>query len=235
MLSPSTGLEIVTHSSMNNNIYLIGTTETAISFPVLINPINHTIIYLAKYMQGGSRYRILGTTKDDALIGFWNGNSGTAYENGWITNDDIDRGNQWLISSQQPGLYRGNMVDYTISTSPGLLHSTNILAINAGWSVSFQPNAPELSDFSFAELIVFNEILDIENIHCIEYHLQSKYTLPTPSPTSFPTTNEPTSPTQSPTPHTIITARFKLIQLPKNFTMAEAYCQQHYGTHSATF
>ena len=125
-------------------------------------------------------------SQENGLIGFWSGSSGVGYENGWITDDQIDRFvNEWLISSQQPSLYRGNFNNYTISTSPGLSESTNILGINTGWS-------SEYSDYGFAELLVFNQLLNIQSIQCIEQYLDDKYGL-NYIPTQSPITSKPTS------------------------------------------
>ena len=47
----STGLNIIVNDSSvdDNNTYIIGTPQTSISFPVILHPAQHTIIYLAKY------------------------------------------------------------------------------------------------------------------------------------------------------------------------------------------
>ena len=186
MIIDSTGLNIMINDSiaLDDNTYIIGTSQTSISFPVILHPTQHTIIYVARYFEGGSRQRILQMSGENGLIGFWGGSAGVGYENGWIT-DVIDRfGNQWVISSQQPSLYRGNFMNYTVSSSPGLSTSTtNILGINTGWS-------SEYSDYGFAELLVFNQLLDIQSIECIEQYLDDKYGLnyaPTGNPSFEPT------------------------------------------------
>ena len=64
-------------------------------------------------------------------------------------------------------------------------YSTNInkLMINDGAFPS------EKSDFCIAELIVFNDILNLTEIECVEQYFNEKYLLPTISPSTIPTNN----------------------------------------------
>ena len=173
----STGLTQISASSsdINGQPYFWAQTTTKIEFPVTIHQTEHTIIYLAKYRPGADKLRILQMTQENAFIGFWGGKNGVAYENGWITdqNNKFEQNgqpNNWMISSFQPSLYRGNFIDFTIASSPGLTLSTNTLGINTGWNT-------EYSGFFFAELIVFNQLLDVDSIKCIELYINSKYGL----------------------------------------------------------
>ena len=116
------------------------------------------------------------------LSGFWSGNSGVAYFNYWITACCEDRfGTDWVLSTQQQQLYRGNAMDLTASTQLSGSTYWNKLTINHR----------DVSDFALSELIVFNEILDAQEIECIENYFNDRYLL------SF--TNNPTLPSMSPT------------------------------------
>ena len=190
----------ITYGDLNGEQTILGTTSTQIVFGAYLNPRNHTIFSVAKHSSGGTRSRILQTTVDNGIFGHHIGTSGVAYEQStWITND-IDRfGYDWVISSQQPKLYRGNLLDFTANTgSDGFNSSQNQLAINTG-RLTWQ-----ISDFEFAELIVFDELLNLTEIQCIEDYLNDIYGLgytiePTSDPTADPTTNPTEHPTEDPT------------------------------------
>ena len=119
---------------------------------------------------------ILQTTHYNSIFGFDGGSdTGVAYENSWITASDneilADLDTDWLLSSQSAPMYRGNGVDYTTgSGSPG----TGNLMINAGYFGN------HISDWACAAIIIFNEELELEEVMCIEEHLNAKYNLSIP-------------------------------------------------------
>ena len=158
---------------LNGVPIITGTTSTKISFPVQLDPTQHTVIHLARYIEEGTKGRILQTDTENGLFGHHLNKAGVAYENPtWLTQTINDNfGEAWLISTQQHNLYRGNKIDYTIS-SGGPFSIAQNLVINQG------AIGNEVSDFEFAELIVFNEYLDSAEIECIEDYLKNKYQLP---------------------------------------------------------
>ena len=76
---------------------------------VHLDPSTHTVFNLAKYKSGSShKERVLQTDIDNGFFGFfgfYESKSGIAYENAWITRQDIDCfGKEWTVSIQQPQL-----------------------------------------------------------------------------------------------------------------------------------
>ena len=191
-----TGIELFDGTDTSNTeLYLngqpivTGTYQTKITFNIELNPVTHTVFNLAKYRIGsGYKARILQTQYyPNSLFGFWGGRSGIAYYNYWITAYDDKFGTEWVLSTQQEQLYRGNAMDLTVNTQSSGVRTANKLMINNGYYAS----AGEASDFALSELIVFNEILDLGEIECIENYFNDRYLL------SF--TNNPTLPSISPT------------------------------------
>ena len=193
-----TGLELFNGTdTTNTELYLnghpvvTGTSETEIVFHAPLNPQSHTVFNLAKYRDGASsKGRILQTDLAYSFFGFYGSRSGVAYFDNVFT-DWIDSfGEEWVSSTQQPQLYRGNFMSLTKSeTQP--IYSTNIdrLMINhrdARYS-------GEDSDWAMSELIVIDAVLNFTEIECVEQYLQQKYDLYRPIEPPQ-TTNKTTAP-----------------------------------------
>ena len=166
-------------SIINHELYLnskrivYGGTSTKIKFNVELNPENHTVFNIAKYREfsGASKQRIIQTNTESGVFGFWHGKSGVAWENYWITDYNTDNfGDEWVFSTQQNDLYRGNRIDLTSNASYISTFATfEELTINQG------PVPGQESDFAIAELVVINNKLDIIEIKCVENYLHTKY------------------------------------------------------------
>ena len=182
---PSSGITV---PSFSNGIpYISGTNDSLIWFPVTLHQTDFTFFHVAKYNDYTSGYfpRILQPTVDMGAFGFEAGSSGVALLTGyppdaqtmWITDEpEIGGrfGNDWVISTHQRNLYRANLVDYTVNTNhAGFPSSGNQLAINTAMPGRTESRLD--SYFSFAELIVFDEVLSIPEIQCIEGYLQNKF------------------------------------------------------------
>ena len=193
------GMEVFDGTNTSNSeLYLngqptvTGTYQTQITFNIQLNPI-HTVFNLAKYREGSMhKKRILQTDMNNGVFGFWNNRSGVAHEMDWVSWTN-NLGEAWVLSSQQPRSYRGNGRDLTDQRPASVFDNTNKLMINWGFF------GLEQSDFALSELIVFNEILNVEEIKCIENYIFSKYALPTFSPTKDPTIEPTSHPTSDPT------------------------------------
>eukprot|EP01083_Nonionella_stella_P177297 622699_1 len=97
-----------------NKTAVYGATTTKITFNVDLHPINHTVFNYCKYRDIGQKERIIQTSIENGCFGFWEGKSGKAHENNWITDHVTDWfGSEWVISAQQHDLYRGNRIDLT--------------------------------------------------------------------------------------------------------------------------
>ena len=196
----NTGIELFDGTDISNaELYLndqpivTGTHQTQITFNVELNPSRHTVFNLAKYRIGsGYKARILQGNTHNSLFGFWNGRSGIAYYNYWITANDDRFGTEWVLSTQQGHLYRGNAIDLTINSQSTGLSNTNKLMINNGVA------SGEVSDFALSELIVFNEILDLGEIECIENYFNDRYLLSFTNNPTLPSTSPTTRPSKSP-------------------------------------
>ena len=209
----NTGIELFDGTNTTNSeLYLngeeiiIGTYQTEIIFNLELNPINHTIFNLAKYrdFDGAIKQRIVQSDYQNLFVGFWMGLSGVGHENYFLTTQEDHFGTEWVLSTQQRQLYRGNFIDLTVNGASGLMTNIHKLVINTGY------HAHEASDFAMAELIVFNNNLDITEIECIENYLQNKYIfIPTTSPTSDPTKSPTKDPTNDPTTNPSISPSFQ--------------------------
>ena len=109
-------------------------------------------------------------------------------------------GNDWVLSTIQIDLYRGNQIDYTIGYDDTWSESSRLMINDGFWG-------NEDSDWSCAEVIIIDEKISNDEILCIESYLNQRYAVfptlsPTKTPTNAPTvnpTNSPISPTNSPT------------------------------------
>eukprot|EP01084_Bolivina_argentea_P058858 107432_1 len=187
-LDNAAGAELFDGTDTNNEFYiaqkqiLVGSTSTKITLNGNLElGAQHTIFNLCKYKNIGAKGRIIQTASYNGLFGFHLGKSGVAYENGWITSKLNRFGSKWVLSSQTPQLYRAWGQDYTISAGSGIKSK---FMINKG------KNYKEKSDFGCAEILLFDTVLELDTIECVENYLSSKY--PTMSPTAIPTTMFPT-------------------------------------------
>eukprot|EP01083_Nonionella_stella_P227374 806788_1 len=146
-----------------------GSTATQIVFHPRLDPSTHTVFSVCKYREVGAKLRILQTETEDAYFGFSGGQSGVAHAVGTSITDDTDRyGNDWVVSTQQQDLYRGNSIDYTADGSKATMTQTNRLWINGGYT-----NEP--SDWACSEIIIINRKLSLTEYNCVERKLFDKY------------------------------------------------------------
>ena len=186
----------------NGENVVYGTTDSVVTFGPTISG-EHTVINLCKYRESGTKQRIIQGESINAAYGHWEGKSGVVYLwNGFVTQfADDEYGTDWVLSSVQRDLYRGNQIDLTDiqSGTPQTFSGSTRFVINTGFAW------PEPSDWSCAEVIIINEAIPTDEIICIEDYLISRYNVgaaPTESPTLHPTlspTEETDSPTISPT------------------------------------
>ena len=144
-----------------------GGTSSNIVFPSGILPSTYTLFHVAKY--NGTEERIFSGNPNNWLSGFWNGNAGVAFHEGWLSPEVDNFGTSWVLSTDQNSRYRGkgagqSRVEYTggggVSTS---------LRVNGGTQAS------EASDYKIAEIIVYNRTLSSSEYTAIEAALEEKY------------------------------------------------------------
>ena len=153
-------------STLNGRPVLTGTTTSKINFPAASFPNVYTMFHVAKY-NGATRRAIFTDITGVWFSGFLSGMSGIAYQCGaWITSSALDRhGNAWVVSADQPALYKSLGVDRTIAP-PGT-SSRGDLVINA---ISGQS-----SDWAVAEILVYNRLLSNVEIATAELYLFNRY------------------------------------------------------------
>lgn len=145
---------------------LQGGTTDGILFPTDVLPATYTLFHISRY-NGATRARILNGNGNNWLSGHWGGYSGIAYHVGWLTQyNETQHGSKWVMSSDQNGLYRANMVQR--STSAGGSATTRL-------GVNSSPDYPEYSDWQCAEIIVYNRTLSASEIVQVETYLDQKY------------------------------------------------------------
>lgn len=145
---------------------LQGGTGDGIQFPTDVLPSTYTLFHVTRY-QGSTSARIITGINNNWLSGHWNGYSGVAYHEGWITQSSrTTAGNNWVLSTDQNSLYRGNRT--THGTSGGSLSTR--LSVNAGVN-------SEYSAWQCSEVIVYNRTLSFSEYVQVEEFLNDKYGL----------------------------------------------------------
>ena len=152
--------------------FLYGDTGDGLRFStsVMDTSSDYTLFHVARYYDptgSPTRRRIFDGVTSNWLSGFWDGKSGIAHHNGWLTAVTNRHGDHWLISTDQKDLYRSNGVDRTVSGSGS---TSRQLSINYGNYVS-----TESSDWACAEVIVFDRELTSAEYLSIEAYLTAKY------------------------------------------------------------
>jgi hypothetical protein len=144
---------------------LSGTPSSKINFGSGVLPATYTLFHVARY-TGGTKARIFDGVGVNWLSGFWGGNSGVAFHNGWISAVSDSHGNSWVLSTDQNSLYRSNGV--TRGSSGGTA-SAPLTIVNG------MHGASEGSDWMVAEVIVYDRTLSASEYQAVELWLSSKY------------------------------------------------------------
>ena len=166
-------------AGLGGRAYLSGASTSVLIWPLSILPPTYTLFHIAKYnVINGTRGRIFvgNSAGSNWLSGFWWGSSGVAYHEGWLTSQNTDCcGYNWVLSTDQNGIYRANRVQR--STSGGGSASANMVV-----------NVNEQSDWAIAAVIVYNRTLtsaeynSVENWLSVAYSLTATITPPPPPP-----------------------------------------------------
>jgi len=149
---------------------IYGGTTAGIRFPSAILPSTYTLFHVARY--NGAEQRIFDGLTGNWLSGFWSGNAGAAYHEGWITSQVDYHTTNWVISTDQNSLYRSksksaNSGNYYQHTGGG--GASKQLTINYGNYVG------EASAWMVAEVIVYNSTLSSADYNLVEQYLENKY------------------------------------------------------------
>lgn len=163
-------------STISTAIY--GSTSTTVTWPAgSIPSTGYTFFHVTRYTDYGTTAlsnRIYNSTVGGAanwLSGHWNNVAGVAYHNNWIVSPqtNIHSGN-WVLSTDQPSLYRSNGVTRGTSAAGSPNYGTGQLYINQNYA-----GYTEYSNFMTTEAIMYNRILTAQEYLMVEQYLSQKY------------------------------------------------------------
>lgn len=176
-ISPSgNNSSAVTGSPVNNSVTLngfkcmSGGTTAGIRFPAGMLVSGYTLFHVAKY-NGSTQKRIFDDYQGGSinwLSGFWEGQSGVAYHNGWITGTSGVHGSNWVLSVDQKDLYKSNGTQRSSTTG-----STTSVSL----SINYGNFTGERSDWAVACIIAYNRTLTSTEIQQMELYLNRKYAI----------------------------------------------------------
>jgi len=148
----------VIHTNTSQNIY------TTTNFPAPFS-----VVYAAR-QTGGTRGRLLAGVNNNWLLGWWGGNRGTAYFEGWITASNTADNNFYVYSGTGTG--SGSSFAYQNKVSI----TTNSAGGNAGPNgLAFNRN--EASDAEFTDVVEFNSVLSTADRNIVENGIGAYYGL----------------------------------------------------------
>jgi len=151
---------------------IYGGTTAGIRFPSAILPSTFTLFHVARY-NGANKKRIFDGLTSNWLSGFWSGNAGTAYHDGWITASNANHhGTNWVISTDQNSLYRSKS---TSANSGNYYQNTGGGGTSKQLTINYGHYTGELSDWMVAEVIVYNSTLSSADYNLVESYLENKY------------------------------------------------------------
>jgi hypothetical protein len=87
---------------------------------------NWTFIHIARY-AGSAQGRIFDGQPNNWLSGFYSGNSGVSYQEGWQHEPNV-HGTNWVLSSNRHSHYRSNRV--TRGTTTGQAYNLSFIKVN---------------------------------------------------------------------------------------------------------
>ena len=93
-------------SGFNDRDYIYGNTGSWLIWPAAILPSTYTLFHVAKYNNGVTGRIFNGNSGNNWLSGFHGGQTGVAHHDGWITPEVDCCGKNWVLSTDQNGLYR---------------------------------------------------------------------------------------------------------------------------------
>ncbi|HEX2900217.1 MAG TPA: SprB repeat-containing protein, partial [Bacteroidia bacterium] len=134
----------------------------------------YTIFTITK-MNGGANARLISSASTNWLMGNWGGYQNVMYANGWVTPSSGP------APDNQPHMYHATgtgglttLYDFstTIASNAGGVSGFGQLQLN-GWSNGLN----EMSNADVAEVIVYNRVLNANELTGVRNYLASKYAL----------------------------------------------------------
>jgi hypothetical protein len=128
-------------------------------------PTNYTLFSIAKY-QANSVGRIVTSSDQTWISGFWAGNTGVAYHSNWLTDAGYGRNDVWALSTDQLYSYRFNGVTRS---------NRNDSAMTVGNTLGINNSRSEVSSWQLGEVLVFNRELNLSEVALVETYLSRLY------------------------------------------------------------
>ncbi len=153
------------NGSSKSFVQLKGDTNAYFNLENLPTANNYTLFSIAKY-QANSGGRIVTSSDQTWISGFWAGNTGVAYHNGWLSDAGYGRNDVWALSADQLNTYRFNGAT-RINRNDNAMSIGNTLGINNSRS--------EVSNWQLGEVLVFNRELTPSEIILVENYLSRVY------------------------------------------------------------
>ncbi len=144
-----------------------GSTFGNILWPAAILPSTYTLFHVCR--MGGVNQRFIHGNDQNWLSGYWSGYKYSAYHNGWL-NTGVGVDSNWIYSTDQNNLYRGNGTTYATSGAGSPSYAR--LCINNSAVVG-----GERSIGNVAEIIVYNSTLSSTDYLRVEDYIKTKYGL----------------------------------------------------------
>ena len=172
-VTETTGTGIVASAAGGTNglMALAGNTGDGLRFPVGVLPATYTLFHVARYTSttATARKRIFDGVDPNWLSGFWEGRTGCAYHNNWMTPTTYLHGNNWVLSTDRNASYRSNKVVRT-TAGPGT-PSYLRLSLNYGYWGN------ERSAWACQCIAIYNRTLTDAEVVAIESELWKRYAL----------------------------------------------------------
>lgn len=156
-----------------NISFISGGTGETVFFPQTLTFSSYTVFHVARYSSATNQTRIITTNGSPInwLSGFDGGNAGVAYQGAWITPTTNVYGQNWVISTDQSGVYRTFGIDRTNGTAPTITGSTTF-----SFGINYKPSGGNWNcGWNVAEVIIYNRKLSSSEILLMEGYLMDKY------------------------------------------------------------
>jgi hypothetical protein len=152
--------------------------------------VNHappvTIFYVSR-QTGGANNRVLSSTSNNWLLGYWSGNRGSAYFDGDVRlgGNGASDTNPHLYAVTIPGSGQNSTVwaeGIQIASNTGGTTGPNNLQLNG------YQGGNELSNCEISEVLVYHRVLNSTELESVGGYLAGKYNLTTTYPTNLSVT-----------------------------------------------
>jgi hypothetical protein len=152
-------------SQINPSLQMLATTSN-FTLPVSTasSSDNWTFIHIARY-AGATQGRIFDGQPNNWLSGFYNGNAGVSFQEGWQYDTNI-HGTNWVLSSNRHSHYRSNRV--TRGTTTGGTYNLSFIKVNDN---QYGQN----SDANIIAMLYWNRRLSDSEVQQVENTLAAKY------------------------------------------------------------